>query len=407
MALTGSGNGGHSRSALFTAKELIKKGNRVVFLTPFGMNHNILINSSLTYYRLPFLQFNLVRGIINGLTEIRKRYGFIRVLHFFGRPHPALLFARAAYHLNIPFCFTVPGGPAPKSFLGLRRVVLFTNELPKRLINDEMLTVDVMPARIDLSTKLDRNSTKNVLINTLQSSVRIESDTFIIGQIARCRDETVDSIILVAEAVSSLFHRGYNVRFIHLGVPQNLNAAKKLARAFKRINARFDLNIVTTIQKDISELWRFSAIFDLQFASGRSALEGMLLGTPIAQVFSSDSFVLMDSQTISIASNYNFTSRSQSELTSYSKPLEQIVDALIQQPELKNSLRSLYSQTLRKFDSANSAEFYENYYLKCYPPNKSEIYKNSVKIYRTVLKLKLSETKFLLLNRFRKNINAV
>lgn len=356
LVTLGSGNGGHSKSALATANALREQGVRITFLVGFETNTAFLKNSGFKFIRLKPC---LVPTAEKFLQTLRKSDSF-DIVHFFGSPPKAIPFALGASSMGAKFCLTIPGGCPPKSLCGFKNVVAFTDEIDENL--KHCVKFEVMPARLQLQeyyNKIFRR--KPLLRNAVESFLGCSSDSFVIGRIARVSPASVDEIVETANDVCFLRKSGVDVRYIHMGYAYSYRMAFRVRRTFRKLNDSFGETVVCSIQEPLPDLWTYSLGFDLQVASGRSALEAMICGTPVMQRFGPDRYVIFDKEVLPMVEMHNFTPRSRDLLN---PQLQSLLDVKNRLDFNASELRKTYSSFVSKYDAKVAAKFYLRYYLK-------------------------------------------
>lgn len=325
------------------------------------MNDNFIRNESFAFYRLPIFSLNTAKAIISKLYNIVEFCDKVDVLHFFGSPSAARPYYYAASALDIKFCITIPGGKPPRTFYGIKNAVAYTNEIPEKLIIDEQIKLSIMPSRIEKLVDFNYQATRNSLRNKLEKLLHCNSDTIIIGRIARCTMGYSDEIIQTAKEVSKLSKMGIDIRFCHIGYRHSTRAGIKIKRSLRNFNKNG--MVALSIQKKLSNVWQYAAAFDVQLSAGRSSLEGMQVGTPQMQYLGNKKFILMDEKSTNELIKVNFSSRNKDKLINISEDLYSILKSVKDQSK-KNQIKKCYHNVINYYDVDNASEFYMNYYHK-------------------------------------------
>lgn len=375
FAVTGSGMGGHTKSAAATAKALKALGVHPLFLLGPGMSARFLAGFDVPCYSLNLFQRDLVLNIKSRILSIIQDVGECSVLHFFGSPEAAIPYAQAAQACDLRFCLTIPGGKPPASFCGFRDVVAFTREVSDQLIERENVNLAVMPARLERKAEFHSERARAKFRPIINQYLECTNDTIVLGRIARCSTEYIGEIVSTAKEVALLNKQGINIKYCHIGFAHSLRVARRIQKELKKLNESG--LVACSIQKKIPDVWQYSSAFDLQVAAGRSALEAMEVGTPLIQYLGDGRFVGMDASTVPTLAAVNFSSRASSQLLDKSDPLGSIVKQMQDARKLQE-VSDTYSAIVETYDSKNAAYFYQTYYESCKIPSFSRYSEQSV-----------------------------
>lgn len=350
----GSGNGGHSRSALSTALALRDREIQVTFLVGFDTKVDFLANSGIQFRRItPCMEPNLDKVLI----AYRDSLPF-DVVHYFGSPRSAVPFAIGAAELRKKFCLTIPGGRPPISMFGFKEAVAFTDELSQDIRSS--VDLHLMPARIDVAnynTKIA--NLKTSIREKVESFLGCDTSAFIVGKIGRISTDSIEEIIGTAKDVVILRELGHDIRYIHIGHPHSYTKSRRLKKYFSTINRKCGETVVATVQKSFPEHWTYSLGFDMQIASGRSALEALICGTPTLQRMGENQYVLFCESTLPTLAKKNFTARSATQLEGEVRNLLVVKNAVTSGRE---NIKSLYQRFILNYDVSVAANFYLEYY---------------------------------------------
>ena len=354
ICVTGSGTGGHTKSASATAKSLQENGVDILVLsTPNTILNDFQVN------KIPTAKLKRWNPLSkDNLVDELKTLKY-DTLHFFGTARLAINFALAANEVGMTFCLTIPGGTPHKTLCGFRYVAAFTDEISYEVKENEKIELKVMPARclfhrnMRLQKKtLTRKATQKYLNNIYQ----IDYSKKIIGKIARCSSQYDKEIIQTAKDIFNLNKETSNdVYFIHAGSKFSLRSAIKINFYFYYLNFKGKQKRFISLQRDFKNIWRLSSVFDYQVAAGRSALEAIKYQNIVIQSDYKGKYCILDESTSEFFKQKNFSGRCASDLSKHFYPLKYLINT-------KPDIKQLYKSITDEYDYKKSGPFYLNYY---------------------------------------------
>jgi hypothetical protein len=351
------------------AQELGKRGHVIEFVVDTTADSIELIREAgFPIRRVDTLSTRIFRGGFRRLLRDLVRDGRYDAVHWFEKNHGVYEAARAAAESGCAFVWTVTSGGPPTMYHGVNRVVVFTSEVAEHARRTSPRTaVHIVPARINLG-QLSREFARDARTD-VRKRLGLEEGSLLVVRVARCAAIYVRSIQLGIELTERLNFDGRDGKaatFLHVGYIQDPDAAARIQQLVEAANERAGRTIARTETHDVALGARYVAAADFCIASGRGALEALVLGRPTLVAFGPRYLGMVDETSIRDLAERNFQGRNDARTASADDDLNAIQEAV--RRRLEDPARSARTQeACARFISDHysiegAATFYEGLY---------------------------------------------
>lgn len=354
--------GGHTRTAVSTARSLAAMGHNVLLVADKGGASPLIARSGLPH---EFLKVAASGRISELRSTLEARLGTVDVVHAFS----TVAFPWCAYtarRMHARSVLTICGGPPPRRYPVMGGLAVLSQEQADGLAREGRLAtrnVSVIPGRLDLRSIDERLHAGS---RTARPRMARAEEPALVLRVARVHPHYLRSIIEGAEAVARLASEGARVRFVHVGkvLPDRQYLADSLREHFASINDSFGDEVVQSLQEPDPPVHHFLARASIVIGSGRTAFEAMLSRLPVVVVGPGGFAGAVTPETLSTHRYYNFSGRNaetQSHAASVSR-LAATIGGLLRTPRDEEQLAELDNWVREELRVELGAEAYLDLY---------------------------------------------
>lgn len=298
--------GGHLRSALTIAQELISRGHDLCFVVPNGPGIKLLEKAGVNHYILPhkptassdfnWKNFPFLKKIIHEYKP--------EILHTFikGIPQLALL-----QQDNVKLVTTICGGKPHRYFPPISPVTVFSDELHQWLLRQRNPpeAIYTIPGRM----KQKQHLPSPEITEFLKAHDIDPKCSPIVLMICRADIAKEKALHSYFQAAKLFAQENDNGVFIHIGSGNDAFYATRIRETATEINKETGRRILISTEYGSASPAKFFQLADIGVGMGRSAFESMALGKPTL-ILSNEGFGgVVSPQSIDKIASYNFTAR--------------------------------------------------------------------------------------------------
>lgn len=304
--------GGHLRSAVTIAEEMIARGHEVLFVTANGPGITVLQQSNIPYTVLPSEPLN---GAIFNWKDFLPLYKIIKeyhpvVVHTFlgGLPQLAII----TKFLKIKFVSTICGGRPQKTFPIMVPITVFSDELKDWLVSVAIppAGVHVIPGRM----RLDPPKIDTEVTNYLEK-IGVPKDAHpVVMMICRTDKRKSAALIKYFNAAKVFGERFEKSIFVHIGLGNDEKFYQEISERVIHINSKANKKLIISTAFGSENPAKLLHLAHYVVGMGRSAFESMAAGKPTLVLSNEGYGGLVRSENIKNLAYYNFTGRGQRKI---------------------------------------------------------------------------------------------
>ena len=264
------------------------------------------------------------------------------------------------------FVWTVTSGGVPEGYLGLNRVVVYTEEVAADARRrSPVATVHVLPARLDLRG-LDKAFVERAR-RDIRGRFMLADEELLIVRVARCSAVYLRSVRAGIELARRLSQAGRRARFLHAGYIEDRAVAREIRSVVDEANASWSDPLASSVTDDVETGTRYAAAADVCIGSGRSAMEGIVLGRPTLVAWGSRYLGMVDADNLDAIAATNFQGRNSERVLSDDDVVDRMQHAVLSRLSDADAAARIHetcAQVVRaRYSVDSAAEAYEQLYL--------------------------------------------
>ncbi|MGI6424549.1 MAG: glycosyltransferase family 4 protein [Tepidanaerobacteraceae bacterium] len=349
LALMALDAGGAETHAISLARQLKKRGVKVIVASHGGKLTKALDNSGIEHYTLPLdkkTPFSLIKSV-KGLTSIVKKYE-VDIIHAHARI-PAWISQWVSFVTGCPYITTSHGIYTTSWGMGLittwgRKVIAVSEDVKKHLINGFKVNpgnIYVIPNGIDMEQfdpKVDSS--------LIEKQLGLDPQDLKIVYVSRLMGARGEIALRLIEALPEIEKAFPTVRLIVVGDGDKYNEISRLA---ERYNSKANCNkvIVTGARIDTHLLMN---IADVSVGVGRVALEAMSMEKPVIIAGEAGFMGILSPENFEVAKMHNFSGRG-SEMKSNAANLADAIKELLTDSKRRKILGAFGREEVRRYFS--------------------------------------------------------
>ena len=308
--VTGRGSlGGHNRSALISAREMIRRGYDVHTVT--GGDLDIYKGYDIKLHKIStskYMSYNFIKlkTILDFFSYANKHKPDI--IHAFDNLGLMIGYIYSLFN-NVKLVNTICGGPIANTFYyaNMRPVIVFSEEQYDKYIENGFYNRDnlfISPGRLDLDFEVYSPEE----ISRYKDEVGLKPNHNIVLMISRIHSGKANSIRHFIN-VAQHGNNKDNLQFILVGMNQNEKLFFEISEEANKINKKFGYQRIIITEKESQEARKLLPIAKIAVGIGRTAYESMTKGIPTLVIGEYGFAGLAYGETCDELAKYNFSGR--------------------------------------------------------------------------------------------------
>lgn len=361
--------GGHTRTAITTAKAVEKLGHKVEFIIGNRAKPDVLEQNGVPYKVARFDQFSNLAKVLDGIIDL----GAIHTFTTLGCAEMAAYAARK----GINFVYTRCGGPSTADFfdsrmmkaLNLPFVCCVSPENGEHFLASLGMSkdrIEVLPGRVEVDAVAAKNDP--AAQQKLFADYGLDPSIPTVLRIARVGPAYEASITQGVAAVAEVNARGVPCQFVHIGHVNVEESFAKVRDAIDAANAKAGKKIAVTCQDEGKNAIAYNGLATIAIGAGRSLLEACSLRKPAIVIGNNGYAGLVSPEESGPLAFYNFAGRNVASPKPVEQSVNEIADVfqkLLTDPRYYEAMSDYALDfTRREFDVNTAASRYVELYVR-------------------------------------------